>query len=176
MSSTMVTLLGCFGTVFIVALALAYIGTSISRKKSECPECSKKNPVTKAFYVDESTGEKIEGEGDISFAFVSAIGGIVLGIGACVYVLAITIPAFGDASCDFEGIIIECVSYGGSTKVTTTINLPIAFVALFGGLGAIFNGINRIRRTLASRGKSMIYQYTCSACQHSWSEEAAAVE
>ena len=173
MSDTMVLLLGCLGTLLIGGVAVAYVITSFARKKSECPECGKKTVTQKAFVVNQATGEKVEGERDFGFALVSAIGGLLIGAGLCAFVFAMVIPALGDESCSLEGIVLECVSYAGNMRVETTINLPIAFFALVGGLGAILNGVGRARRAIATRGKPMTCEFECPSCKHTWTEEVA---
>jgi hypothetical protein len=169
----MVLLLGCLGTLLIGGLAMAYVITSLARKKSECPECSKKTVAQKATAIDQATGKEIEGERDFGFAIVSAIGGLLIGAGLCAFVLAMVVPALGNESCSFEGIVLECTDYAGNMRVETTINLPIAFFALIGGLGAILNGVGRMRRALATRGKPLTCQFECPSCKHTWTEEAA---
>ena len=176
MSDIITVLLGCLGTILIGALVLSYIVTPSSRKKSECPECGKKTPTKKAFIVDQTTGEKVEGERDFGFALVSAIGGLLIGAGVCALVLSIVIPAFGDESCSFEGITLVCTSYAGNMRVETTINLLFAFLALIGGLAAILNGVSRTRRAITSKGKPMTCEFECPSCKHTWTEEIAAPE
>ena len=97
MSDTMVMLLGCFGTLLIGGLAVAYVITSLARKKSECPECGKKTAPKRALLVDPATGQEVEGERDFGFALVSAAGGLLIGAGLCAFVLAMVIPALGNA-------------------------------------------------------------------------------
>ena len=103
------------------------------------------------------------------------VGGLLIGIGLCAFVLFMVIPAIGNDSCSFEGIVIKCVSYGGTTRVETTINLPIAFVALLGGISTFFRGIARVRRAIQSRGKPMTCEYVCT-CQNTWTEDIPALE
>ena len=174
LSSSIGVLLGCLASILIVVLALAYIFTSANRKKSECPKCSRKSPAKTTYVMDES-GNKVEGERDFGFAVVSGIGGLLIGIGLCAFMLFMVIPSIGNDSCSFEGIVIKCVSYGGGTRVETTINLPIAFVALLGGISTIFRGVARVRRALYSRGKPKTCEYVCT-CQNTWTEEIPALE
>jgi hypothetical protein len=174
-TDTIGVLLGCLATILIVGLALAYIFTSATRKKSECPKCSRKSPAKTTYVINDETGEKAEGDRDFGFAVVSGIGGLLIGIGLCAFVLFMVIPSFGNESCSFEGIVIKCVSYGGNTKVETTINLPIAFIALLGGISTIIRGIARFRRALYSRGKPMTCEFVCT-CQNTWTEEIPALE
>jgi hypothetical protein len=176
MSDTMIALFGCSGMLLFGALGLAYVITSFGRKKSECPKCGKKTVTKKALVVDQTTGENVEGERDFGFALVSAIGGLLIGAGLCAFVLSMVIPALGDESCSLEGIVLKCVSYAGNMRLETTINLPIAFFALIGGLGAILNGVGRMRRAIATRGKPMTCEFECPSCKHAWTEEVAAPE
>ena len=176
LSDIILFLLAAFGILLVGVLGLAYVITSASRKKSECPKCNRKTPPKKAFIVDQTTEEKVEGERDFGFALVSAIGGLLIGAGVCILVLSLLIPAFGDESCALEGIVIRCVSYGGTTRVETTINLPIAFIALVGGLVAVLRSVSRIRRAIASRGKPMTCEFECPSCKHTWTEEVTALK
>jgi len=176
MSDTLIALFGCTGLLLFGALGLAYVVTSLGRKKSECPECGKKTVTKKALVADPSSGEKVEGERDFGFALVSAIGGLLIGAGLCAFVLSMVIPALGDESCSLKGIALECVSYANNMRLETTINLPIAFLALIGGLGAILNGVGRMRRAVATRGKPMTCEFECPSCKHTWTEEVAAPE
>lgn len=163
MSDSTLLVLGCLGTILIAALGLAYIFTSIGREKSECPECGKQTVTKNAFVVDQSTGEKVQGERDFGFSLVSATGEVVIGAGVLLYMLSIVIPALGNESCYFEGIGLVCAGY--------SINLPIAFIAVLGGLGAILNGGVRFRRAFATRGKQLTCEFECPSCKHTWAEE-----
>ena len=131
MSNTLQTLLGCGGSIFIVLLAIAYIITSAGRKKSECPNCTKKVAPKQAFYDYPQTGQRTLGESDFAFALVASIGNILIGLAAVGFPLYLVLGALGDESCAVEGIIIRCVSYTSTMKVETTLNLGWELLSMF---------------------------------------------
>ena len=140
----------------------------------ECPQCKNKTPVTHAYYIDE-IGNKVEGVSDAGFGLFSALGGIVIGLGVAAYIFFLTLSSLKDGACDLEGISLVCTSYGGSTRLETTINLPIALVAFFGGLGAVVRGAARLALLRKSRGKIIEHAYECAACKHAWTEDLTAI-
>ena len=91
----------------------------------------------------ESTGEQqASGPSVWSLLGRGLIGLLVLGYAVMMFVFS-----QGD-NCELNGIVIECVSIGGSTKVTTTYNLVIGALAALFGLTAIIGsavGIARLR-------------------------------
>jgi len=174
MSDIMILLLSFLGMLLLGVFGVLYVITYFGQKKSECPKCTKKTTPKNTLIIDQGTGEKVKGERDFGFAIISGIGGVLIGAALCVFVLAMVISSLGDDSCSVEGIFIKCVSYGGSSRVETTINLPIAFIALIGGLSAILKGVGRIRNAIRSKGKSMTCEFECPSCKHSWTEEVPA--
>jgi hypothetical protein len=150
---------------------VAYVITKIGQKKSECPNCTKKNTPKEVFFEDPTTGQKTPGESDFGLALVSAIGYILIGLAASGFPLYLVMSALGDDSCAIEGIIIRCVSYTSTMKVETTLNLLIMGVIFIAGLLGIFNGLGRIVRTFKSRGKPLTLEYECPACNKAWTEE-----
>jgi hypothetical protein len=73
-------------------------------------------------------------ERDIIFGLVSSLGKILVGFALFVFVLLMIIPTMGSDSCNFEGVVIQCISYSGGYRVDTTINLIYAFLAVIGVL------------------------------------------
>jgi cbb3-type cytochrome oxidase subunit 3 len=170
MSNTLQTLLGCGGSIFIVLLAIAYIITSAGRKKSECPNCTKKVAPKQAFYDDPETGQRTLGESDFAFALVASIGNILIGLAAVGFPLYLVLGALGDESCAVEGIIIRCVSYTSTMKVETTLNLLIMGIIFLAGIFGVFNGLGRFVRATKSRGQPITREFECPACKNTWTE------
>ncbi len=78
----------------------------------------------------------------------SLLGRGVIGLLVVGYAVMMFVFSQGD-NCELNGIVIECVSIGGSTKVTTTYNLVIGGFAAFFGVTAVISsvlGIARLRR------------------------------
>lgn len=78
----------------------------------------------------------------------SLLGRGVIGLLVVGYAVMMFVFSQGD-NCGLNGIVIECVSIGGSTKVTTTYNLVIGGFAAFFGVTAVISsvlGIARLRR------------------------------
>jgi hypothetical protein len=119
----LILLLACGSLAAIAVLTVGYIATSATRKKVECPNCKNKTSITHAYYPDAVTGQKLEGEGDTTFAVFSAIGGIVIGPGVAAFNFFLLLDSPQD-NCDFKGLSLVCTSDGGGMQVETTINLP----------------------------------------------------
>lgn len=174
MSSDEVTLLvACLGIIFVVIVALGYIVTSASRKKSKCPQCGVNTPANKAFIIEQSTGRRIEGEADVGYAMFAAIGNLLIGAGICAFVLISFLGAL-QGSCSTEGILLKCYDYRGRFRVETTINLPLAFMGALGGLSLVVASGRKLFRSIQSRGKPKLLEFVCPSCKHTWTEETAA--
>jgi hypothetical protein len=76
----------------------------------------------------------IEADGEQRPSLLKAIGSVLLGIAIWAW---FGLLYFTGGDCALEGLEIECVS----RSLITTINLPIAIVGLFFGLGAILSGL-----------------------------------
>jgi len=175
MSSDVITLLSaCAGIVFVAILGLGYIITSATRKKSKCPQCGASTHAGKAFIIEQSTGRKIEREKDVAYAMFSAVGGLLLGAGACLWVLYSLYTALQSDSCSTEDLFLKCYDYSGGLRVEWTVNLPVAFVATLGGLAAIGASGRRLLRSIRSIGKPKVCEFACPMCKHTWTEETAA--
>ncbi len=78
----------------------------------------------------------------------SLLGRGLIGLLVVGYAVMMFVFSQGD-NCELNGIVIECVSIGGSTQVTTTYNLVIGGFAAIFGLTALISsvlGIARLRR------------------------------
>ena len=174
MPEFLILLLACGSFAAVAVLTVGYIATSAARKKVECPNCQNKTPITHAYYIDEATGQKLEGEGDTAFAIFSAIGGVVIGLGVAAFVFFLLLDSLKD-SCNFEGLSLVCTSYGGGMQVETTINLPIALIAFFASIGAIIRGVAKFVRASKSKGKITEHSFECPKCKHAWTEDLTVI-
>jgi ribosomal protein L37AE/L43A len=174
MSDTLIALFGCTGMLLVGALVVGYLITSFSRKKSACPQCGRKSVPKKALVKDPVSGTVIPAERDFGYALVTGLGVALIGAALALFFITMIVSNLGNDSCTIKGLSQVCVSYGGGSKVTTTVNLLFAFLVIVGGLGGIVNGVQKIRRAAASRGKPMTLEFTCPSCKHTWEEEQPA--
>jgi ribosomal protein L37AE/L43A len=171
MSDMLIAVFGCSGMLIVGALVVGYVITGNLRKKSVCPNCGKKSLPKKAFVRDPAGGQITPAERDFAYALVTGIGAALIGAAISGFFIALVATSLGDESCSVKGLSLVCVSYGGGMKVTTTINLLIAFLFTIGGFGILVNGVQKIRRAVATKGKPMTTEFVCPKCKHSWTEE-----
>jgi hypothetical protein len=96
-------------------------------------------------------------------------------LGVSAYVFFLTLSSLQNGACDLEGISLVCTSYGGSTRLETTINLPLALIGFFAGLAMVVRGGGRLMLLNRSRGKISEHTYECPQCRHTWTEDLTAI-
>lgn len=150
----------------ITGLAVSYLFTAFRRKRMRCPQCGAKTPAAGATYVDETTGQKMRGEVDVPFAFVSASARMLVGVIAIVYIFIMLGTALGYEDCILQGTAMVCSEPGRNDH---TVNLLYGLVVIAGGVIVSVNGAYQFLRARNSRGKKMTYEYVC-AKNHKWQE------
>ena len=149
MSETLIFTLSCLGLILLVGLVLAYIIVNSLRRKSNCPECDKKNAVQRSWYSkDDDKQVQLDGEVNIANGYVTGVLAIVYGVGISL-VMVYMIQGV------FEGTIGGLIWY---------------IALLISGVYATVNGVKILSRTARSKGKTMTCYYKCSSCGNEWTE------
>ena len=150
----------------ITGLAISYLFTAFRRKRMRCPQCGEKTAANAAYYIDETTGQKMHCEVDVTFSLISSIARMLIGVIAIIYIFLMLFRALGYADCGLQGISMVCSQ---ADRADHTVNLLYSLVFIAGGVFIAVTGANQFLRTRASRGKDKTYVYTCHN-DHHWEE------
>ena len=105
----------------------------------------------------------------------SALGSLTIGLAMAGYIIFLALSALQNGDCIQQGMSLICKNYAAGMAYESTINLPIALVAFFGGLAMVVRAGSRLVLLNRSRGKIIEHVYECQHCGHSWVEDLTAI-